>query len=151
MRILRAAVDVITAHARRDFPNECCGLLLGIEGHILEAVPVSNIAEDPRRRYQLSPAEHIAQIRKCRERSASGTPIDVVGVYHSHPHSQPEPSPTDLREAWPNLLYVIVGPVQSGADIAVRGFLLDGTAFGEVELVVVRSEEGLDQRLTTKD
>ena len=127
------------AHARRDYPNECCGLLLGEEGEVGEAVAVTNVAADPRRRYELSPVEHIAQIRKCRERSSSGSAVEVVGVYHSHPHTPAEPSPTDLREAWPNFLYVIAGPVGEHDDVPVRGFLLEGTILNEVELVVMTS------------
>ena len=133
-------MDAIVAHARRDTPNECCGLLLGGEGLVAEAVALTNVADDPRRRYELSPAEHIAQMKKCRERSSSGSPVEVVGVYHSHPRSQAEPSPTDLREAWPNFLYVIAGPVDEASDIPVRGFVVDGATFSEVELVVVVSE-----------
>ena len=138
VRIRRAVVDAIVAHARRDYPNECCGVLLGQEAEAAEAVAVRNVAHDPRRRYELSPAEHIAQIKACRERSRTGAPVEVVGVYHSHPHTQAEPSPTDVRDAWPNFLYVIAGPVAGGGDIPVRGFLLDGAAFREVELVVGR-------------
>ncbi|NOT28236.1 MAG: M67 family metallopeptidase [Acidobacteria bacterium] len=138
MRIHPAVVDAIVAHARRDHPNECCGLLLGKEGQVVEAVAVTNVADDPRRRYELSPVEHIAQIKKCRERSSSGSPAEVVGVYHSHPHTPAEPSPSDLREAWPNFLYVIAGPVAEGEDVSVRGFVLDGTTFSEAELIVLR-------------
>jgi proteasome lid subunit RPN8/RPN11 len=135
-------VDAIVAHARRDYPNECCGVLLGGEGEVAAAVPITNVASDPRRRYELSPAEHIAQIKKCRERSSSGSRVEVVGVYHSHPHTSAEPSPTDLREAWPNFVYVIAGPVVEGDDVPVRGFLLEGTTFSEVDLVVVTSGAG---------
>ena len=139
MRIRQAVLDAIVSHARHDYPNECCGLILGDEGQIAEAVAVTNVAGDPHRRYELSPAEHIAQIKKCRERSFSGSHVEIVGVYHSHPHTPAEPSPTDLREAWPNFLYVIAGPVTEHDDIPVRGFLLDGTIFSEVALVVMTS------------
>jgi proteasome lid subunit RPN8/RPN11 len=142
VRIRQAVVDAIVAHARRDSPNECCGLLLGKEGEVTAAVPITNVAADPRRRYELSPAEHIAQIKQGRERSSSGSTIDVVGVYHSHPHTRAEPSPTDLREAWPNFVYVIAGPVVESNDVPVRGFFLEETILNEVELVVVTSGAG---------
>src|SRR5215813_5242603 len=66
VRIDREALTAIVAHARRDAPNECCGLLVGrgappadTEGpatqgpSLLEAIPCSNGAADPTRRYEI--------------------------------------------------------------------------------------------------
>src|SRR5262245_25263267 len=66
VRIDREALTAIVAHARRDAPNECCGLLVGRSGEILEAVPASNGAPDPTKRYEISPVDYFAQIRRCR-------------------------------------------------------------------------------------
>jgi proteasome lid subunit RPN8/RPN11 len=140
MRIRRDALDTILGHARRDSPNECCGLLIGTTNDLIEAVPTTNVAGDPRRRYEVSPAEHVAQIRRCRQLSgdvASGVSrkLQVVGVYHSHPRSSPEPSPTDWEQALERFLYVIAGPVDGAAAIEVRGYSLSGGRFARVELI----------------
>src|SRR4051812_18363120 len=100
VRIDREALMAIVAHARRDAPNECCGLLIGKPAessfHILEAIPVSNGAADPARRYEISPVDYFAQIRRCRRINASQADnFAVVGAYHSHPRGGPEPSETD--------------------------------------------------------
>src|SRR5437762_193761 len=96
VRIDREALMTIVAHARRDAPNECCGLLVGRgpapdfargassgkeagphvqtgEGgfQILEAVPASNGAADPTRRYEISPVDYFAQTRRCRTINAA--------------------------------------------------------------------------------
>jgi proteasome lid subunit RPN8/RPN11 len=132
MRIRRDALDAILGHARRDSPHECCGLLVGDATEVVEAVPTTNVAADSWRRYEVSPAEHVAQIRRCRD----ATPrLAVVGAYHSHPRSSPEPSPTDWEQAFEHFLYVIAGPVDADAAIEVRGYSLSGGRFARVELI----------------
>ena len=62
-------------------------------------------------------------------------PLDVIGGYHSHPHSAPEPSPTDLERAFTGFLYVIAGPIGEG--IGVRAYRLVGGRFESVALEIV--------------
>jgi len=137
VRVRRAVVDAIVAHARREHPRECCGLLVGDAHETIEAVAVSNVADDPLRQYVVSPAEHLAEIRRCRERSRAGATLDVIGAYHSHPHSPAQPSPTDLERACRDFLFVIAGPVSEAAGIQVRGYRLSEIEFEEVQLLVV--------------
>jgi [CysO sulfur-carrier protein]-S-L-cysteine hydrolase len=94
----------IIAHARRDRPSECCGLLLGVSDAIVEAVPLPNAVEDPERRYFIEPAAYLRVLRAARQRS-----LDVIGVYHSHPRSTATPSPTDAAEGFSNFIFLIVG------------------------------------------
>lgn len=137
MRIRRAVLDAIAAHARRESPRECCGLLIGENGEVAEAVATDNIAPDPLRRYEVSPADHFAQIRRCRASGSQGPPtLSVVGVYHSHPHSAPEPSPTDLEQAFEEFLYIIAGPVNAATPIDIRGYRLKSGCFEPAELIV---------------
>jgi hypothetical protein len=59
---------------------------------------------DPNR-FEIEPEAHITARRQARARG-----LAVLGFYHSHPHSSPEPSVTDLLEAsYPDHLYLIVG------------------------------------------
>lgn len=135
MHIRRAALGAIQEHARRDSPHECCGLLIGTAGEVLEAVATTNAAADPLWRYEVSPPEHLAQIRRCRDAAAHGTPgLAVVGVYHSHPRSSPEPSPTDWEQAFEEFLFVIAGPVEAETPMEIRGYRLTGGRFEPVEL-----------------
>jgi phosphoribosylformylglycinamidine synthase len=57
MRVLKDVLDAIAAHARQASPQECCGLLIGDDGRITEAVATQNAAADPLRRYEISPVE----------------------------------------------------------------------------------------------
>jgi len=136
MRIQRAALDVIREHARRDHPHECCGLLIGTSGEVVEAVPTTNVAADPLRRFEVAPPEHLAQIRRCRAPQAAGAAaLAVVGVYHSHPRSSPEPSPTDVEQAFEEFLYLIAGPVEGDRALEIRGYRLTAGRFEPAELV----------------
>jgi proteasome lid subunit RPN8/RPN11 len=130
VRVTRGVLDAIAAHARADAPRECCGLLIGADGRIDEAVPVENRAGDPLRRYEIDPRAHIAAIKRCR-----GTASSVLGAYHSHPRSAPEPSPTDLAEAFGDFVYVILGPVTGTSAGEIRAYRLIGGNFRPVQLV----------------
>ena len=113
-------------HAERAKPRECCGVLVGRDDQILQAVEARNLAPDPNR-YLIDPADHIAIRRNAR---AAG--LAVVGFYHSHPHSAARPSATDQAEAtYPDHFYLIVG------DDAVRLFRLTGGNFVEAAFVTV--------------
>ena len=113
----RAALDAIRGHGERDYPNECCGLLLGsADGgaarEVREAQPLRNANTDsPRNRFDFDPAEHLAAQRAARERE-----LEVIGFYHSHPDHPARPSQFDLdHAAWPGYSYVIVSIRQGKA------------------------------------
>lgn len=122
-------LERLKAHACDARPRECCGLLLGRSGHVIAARPAANLATSPDR-FELDPQAHVAAIRATR-----GSDVGVVGFYHSHPHSVPVPSQSDLAEStYPEALHVIIGyPTASEAD--VRAYLLRDGGYVEVELV----------------
>ena len=95
-----------------------------------EAVRTCNVADDPNR-FVIDPKEHIEQRRQARLRG-----LDVLGFYHSHPHSPAVPSVTDLVEAsYMGHLYLIVSP---GAKLAkIRVFRLEEGGFFELGFVAV--------------
>ncbi len=131
-RIRRPALTDIVAHARDDAPNECCGLLVGAGDVIDRAIRARNLHASPTR-FLLDPKDHIDALRAQRGSSSS-----VVGVYHSHPHSAPTPSETDVREAsYPEYLYLIVGWSPERPNAETRGYRFEGGVFVEVEVVPV--------------
>lgn len=112
MRIRRGILDAMIEHARRDAPLECCGLLIGDEGSVLESRAARNLRRSAVS-YLVDPADHFAAIRAAR---ADG--LSVVGAYHSHPATAPVPSPTDISEARdPDFLHVIVSVRSPQAEI----------------------------------
>ena len=94
MRKVRAGV---LEHARRDFPNECVGLLLGGE-QVEDFLPLSNLHPNPRQGFRLDPLEVALHLGK-----------GVVGLYHSHPNGGGEPSSLDDASGFD--FYWIVDPL----------------------------------------
>ena len=133
MRVPQTVMDAIGAHARRDFPHECCGLLIGDESQVIEAVPTQNVAAEPLRAYEVSPRDHFMLIRRCRTQAG----VAIIGGYHSHPHGKPEPSPTDRDRAFSDFLYLIVGPADGSGPLEVRGYRWRDGAMEPVTLSIV--------------
>jgi proteasome lid subunit RPN8/RPN11 len=100
----------IAAHGERDYPHECCGLLLGDFAAgglktIAEIYPISNAREEAarRNRFLITPEEF-----REGEQYAEKSGLAVVGFYHSHPDHAAAPSAYDLDHAWPLYSYLIV-------------------------------------------
>jgi proteasome lid subunit RPN8/RPN11 len=126
-----AASDAIVARAIEAAPNECCGFLLGRDDEIVEAVRARNIAEEPDRGFLIDPADHFAAIRGGRERG-----LEVIGFYHSHPASAPDPSPRDVAEfSYSGHLYAIVSLQSEPAEI--RLFRFEDGNFRRVSFVTL--------------
>lgn len=115
--LARHALETILRHGERDYPQECCGLLLGKAAEAgkrqaVEAQPLRNAhAASPRNRFEFDPREHLEAQRAARARGLS-----VVGFYHSHPDHPARPSATDLEQAaWPGYSYLIISVAQGRA------------------------------------
>ena len=125
LKITRAVLDGLIAHARDDAPIECCGLLAGRGEVIDEFVRARNVRASEAA-YEIDPRDHIA-VRK----SLRGRGLSVLGAYHSHPKSPAVASPTDAAEAHydGDFLYVIVSLAESPPDVRAyrleRGTLIE--------------------------
>jgi proteasome lid subunit RPN8/RPN11 len=107
----------IREHGVRDYPYECCGLLLGRFGAtgkiVRETYPISNAREESakRNRFLITPEELLKG-----ESYARTNDLEVVGFYHSHPDSPAVPSQYDLEHAWPTYSYIIVSTKADSAN-----------------------------------
>ena len=126
MRIRRAVIDAMIAHARAEAPLECCGLL--IAGEVIdECRPAGNLRASAVA-YRIDPRDHFAAIREARQ-----TGRQVAGAYHSHPASPAVPSSTDVDEAYDvEILYVIVSLAAKEPEI--RAWRIAAGAVTEVSL-----------------
>ncbi|MBI4179561.1 M67 family metallopeptidase [bacterium] len=134
MLILQNCLQGMIDQARRDAPNETCGLLTGRAGRIEQIHALKNVAEEAEVRYEFEPMEHFRMLKKTER---EGVPI--LGVYHSHTASQAYPSATDVERAllpggadplYPGYLYIIIS-LQNPAAPVVRGFWI--RAGGEIQ------------------
>ncbi len=130
----------ISAHGKRDYPHECCGLLLGSFTSsglkaIAEVYPISNAREEQakRNRFLIRPEELMRG-----ERYAQQQGLEVVGFYHSHPDHPAVPSAYDLDHAWPTFSYLVVSVI-AGAARDLRSWELepDRSRFNEEEILTV--------------
>ena len=134
--MLRLPADVLNemiAHAYDGLPDEACGLLVGRpddaegEAEVVRFVATRNAAASSKV-YTVDPRDHL---RADREAEADG--YEVIGVMHSHTHTEAYPSPTDVAQAPdPGWHYVIVSLKRP--DAALRSYRIEG---GEVAEEVV--------------
>jgi len=95
----------MVAHCLTGLPDEACGLLGGdlATGHAVTCYPTRNLAASAKL-YTVDPKEHL---RADRDAEAAG--YSIIGVFHSHTHSEAYPSPTDVAQAPdPDWHYVLV-------------------------------------------
>jgi proteasome lid subunit RPN8/RPN11 len=76
----------------------------GRDGSATRVITCANVHPTPVTRYSIDPRE---QLRAFREMEANGE--ELLAIYHSHPVTQPYPSPTDRAEAhYPDAYYILV-------------------------------------------
>ena len=105
LRIRRELVDEIVAHARRDHPDEACGVIAGPEGSDSPErfIPMLNAARSPTF-YEFDSADLLKLYREM----AANDEVPVV-IYHSHTATEAYPSRTDASiAAEPDAHYVLV-------------------------------------------
>lgn len=130
-QIAEAAIESIRRHGAADFPDECCGALVEVDGTIIEAIALPNTTgSGAARRFRIGPDSYREADKRARDRGGA-----LVGFYHSHPNAPARPSAYDLEHAWPNLTYVIIS-VNGGTpgDITVWHLRDDRSGFDEGEL-----------------
>jgi proteasome lid subunit RPN8/RPN11 len=119
---IKAMID----HAQGEFPNECCGVLIGRPGVFERVIPIASIPPSPDS-YYMSPEE---QIEIFTELGKSGE--SLLGIYHSHPEGPPCPSGTDIRLAFhPDAIYIIVS-LKNKKKPEVRAFRIEKQVVAEI-------------------
>lgn len=106
-RLSPSALNSMQEAAKKYYPLEACGLLIGTCNNgwqVDEARQIENLnKERAADRFQLDPAGYRNVDRELR-----GTGREIIGVFHSHPDCPAKPSPTDLESAWEGFVYPIV-------------------------------------------
>ncbi len=135
-------IQALIDHARAEYPNEACGLIIGDRpaaagGTPLRWEPCRNRAASPYR-YEIDP-DDLLRLTVATEDAGEA----FWAIVHSHTHTPARPSPTDLGLAfYPDALYVLVSlgddetDPSSGAP-GVRAWRILGRDVHEVEILVV--------------
>jgi proteasome lid subunit RPN8/RPN11 len=136
--VVRLDGDAASAIARAvesAYPNEACGLLIGLADetgwHVVRAVPGANVHPEPRRRFEVDPKLVFDWMRRLR-----GGPEALIGHFHSHPDGPAEPSATDRDSAYDRNAIWVIAAVAAGRMGALRAFQLTrgGESFVEIRL-----------------
>jgi len=132
----------ITRHGERDYPYECCGLLLGTFGEnewkvVTETYTISNARheEAKRRRFLITPEELLRGERHAQDRR-----LEIVGFYHSHPDHPAIPSVYDREHALPIYSYIVLA-VSAGIAGELRSWELSADRSVFVEEAILKGVE----------
>lgn len=125
-------VEVI-AHATRELPNECCGLLAGRiaegVGTVTTRFTIGNDAASATE-YETNARDLFDAFRAMRQ-----VDVELLAIYHSHPTSEPVPSRRDIeRNTYgESVVHLIVG--FANAEATVQAWWLMETNYREAEII----------------
>ncbi len=116
IRLTHLQKSAIIAHAHDEARDparayECCGVLVGRGDRVDSVIRVTNVDYSPFT-YTMD-GDEVLRIQQEADRKG----LEILGFYHSHLNSDPEPSKTDVRKAavtWPGVIHVIVSLKNAG-------------------------------------
>ena len=138
IRITEEAWQVMVEHAERQYPNECCGAMLGVVRSVVSqsanqpaasdetvalkeisrAVPlVNNYQGEQADRYEINPMDLLKTDKEART-----VGLELIGIYHSHPDCDAYFSKTDLENSCPWYSFVVLS-IQKGVFHHANSFL----------------------------
>ncbi|MGH3492047.1 MAG: Mov34/MPN/PAD-1 family protein [Sciscionella sp.] len=135
LRIRQSLVEKIVAHARRDHPDEACGVIAGADGSDVPTrfIEMANAARSPTF-YEFDSADLLALYREM----DANDEVPVV-VYHSHTATEAYPSRTDISYASePFAHYVLVSTRRENTE-EFRSFRIVDGQVREEEVEIVES------------
>ena len=139
LTVAQETVDAIVAHARRDHPDEACGVVAGPLGSDRPErfIPMVNAARSPTF-YEFDSSDLLKLYREMDSRDE-----EPVIIYHSHTATEAFPSRTDISYASePNAHYVLVSTRETGTEAGpyeLRSFRIVDGDVSEEEIRVVES------------
>ncbi len=129
-------VDVIVAHARRDHPDECCGVIAGTGGTATRLFEMTNAERSPTG-FVFDSVEWLRV-----SRAIDDADEEPLAVYHSHTATEAYPSRTDISLAQePGAHYVLVstrdGAHEGDGPLELRSYRIVDGEITEEEVTVV--------------
>ena len=130
LEIPQAMVDQVVAHARRDHPDECCGVIAGRDGVLTRVFEMDNAERSPTG-FVFDSAQWLQVYRDIDDADE-----EPLVVYHSHTATEAYPSRTDIRwsatAGFPHWLLVST----RSPELELRSYtILDGVVSEEEVLV----------------
>ncbi|MDO9352506.1 MAG: M67 family metallopeptidase [Solirubrobacteraceae bacterium] len=130
MQITAEQLELITEHALRDAPNECCGFV-AVKGDVVTRVlEAENEAHSPLR-FEISGKALFDLVTDIEDAGE-----ELGAIYHSHTRSAPYPSQTDINFAagWPGIEWLIVGTAGDAPE--VKSYLITDGQVTDVPVAI---------------
>ena len=128
-----AILEAIVAHARRDHPDEACGVVAGPVGtdEPTRHIPMENAARSMTF-YEFDSMEHLRVWREMDDRDE-----EPVVIYHSHTATEAYPSRTDVSFAGEPQAHYLLVSTRDPERAEIRSFrIVDGVVTEEPVQVV---------------
>ncbi len=134
--MIRITPDVharMVALAYDQYPLEACGLMGGdpATGDVTLFYPCTNVSASAKV-YSIDGREHLRA-----ERDAEDQGLEIIGVMHSHTHTEAYPSPTDINQAPDPTWHYLIVSLKRDAPVVRSYHLVDGTV-EEVPVTLLR-------------
>ena len=130
----QADFEKILAHAKKELPNEACGLIArvkdGADKHIQKVYLLTNI-DHSNEHFSLDPKEQLAAIKDMR---ANG--LVPLGNWHSHPESPSRPSQEDKRLAYDKTASYMILSLMELEQPVLNSFHIEGDDAEKEPLVI---------------
>jgi proteasome lid subunit RPN8/RPN11 len=132
LELSRDAYTAMVAHAYDCLPEEACGLMAGDYGG--SAAPRFYVCRNEAASSRVYTVDGRDFLRADREASAAG--LDIVGVMHSHTHTDAYPSPTDVAQAVDPAWHYVIVSLKYEAPVLRSYRIVDETITEEAVMLV---------------
>lgn len=104
IKVDKGAWETMLSHAEATYPKECCGVLLGSEQQVREAVALANVYSGPQEDFFVMDPRDLSRV----DERARSSGMEVLGIFHSHPDCDAYFSKRDLEHSCPWFSYVVL-------------------------------------------
>jgi len=135
LSLSRSLRDALVDQATEGYPQEICGFVLGKGQKAVAILPLPNQSPQAQHAFTVPPQALLSAFKQ-----AEAQELDLLAVYHSHPHSPPLPSAHDTahtHQHYPHLPQLIIGLRPS---LRLSAWLVSGSQPVQVEIII--TDEG---------
>ena len=123
IQLNKSDFEKMLAHARKELPDEACGLIAGeINGtdKIVKKVYLLTNIDHSNEHFSLDPKEQLAAVKDARANQ-----VTIIGNFHSHPESPSRPSEEDKRLAYDTSIEYLILSLQEENNPVLKAFGID--------------------------
>jgi proteasome lid subunit RPN8/RPN11 len=135
IQLKKTDLDAMIEHAKKEIPNEACGLIAGTfqgEDKVVEKVYYLTNIDQSNEHFSLDPKEQLAAVKDMR---ALG--LKPLGNWHSHPESPSRPSQEDKRLAYDSQASYMILSLMEPENPVINSFHIEGDESTKEELQIV--------------